>query len=108
MSDKEYLKRDVVQQQEQTWCRISSEGKLEHVDWFFVNQQAAAFDEAGEGGARDHIMTMCKLMVLVRQQTLEKAAQLVTRFADFDNNTAAVIMYDPVRVLQENRKNAAD
>lgn len=97
MSDKDYLKRDVVQQKEQTWCRISDSGKLEHLDWFFVHQQAAAFDEAGEGGARDHVMTMCKLMLLVRQQTLEKTAQLVSRFADFDNNTSAVVMYDPVR-----------
>lgn len=97
MSDKEYLKRDVVEQQEQTWCRISDKGKLEHLDWLFVHQQAAAFDEAGDNGARDNVMTMCKLAVLVRQQTIEKAAQLVSRFADFDNNTSAVVLYDPVR-----------
>lgn len=96
MSDKDYLKRDVVQQQEQTWCRISNDGKLEHLDWFFIYQQASAFDQAGDG-ARDNVMTMCKLAVLVRQQTIEKAAQLVTRFADFDNNTSAVVLYDPVR-----------
>ena len=96
MSDKDYLKRDVVQQQEQTWCRISNDGKLEHLDWFFIHQQASAFDQAGDG-ARDNIMTMCKLAVLVRQQTIEKAAQLVARFGDFDNNTSAVVLYDPVR-----------
>lgn len=96
MSDKDYLKRDVVEHKEQTWCRISNDGVLEHLDWFFVHQQAAAFDQAGDG-ARDNMMTMCKLMVLVRRQTIERTVQLVSRFGDFDNNTSAVVMYDPIR-----------
>ncbi len=98
MSEKEYLKRDVIKQAEQTWCKISTEGKLEYLDWSFVEQQAAAFDVAGEGGVRDQSMTMCKLIVLVRQQTIEKVAHLVTRFGDFNNDAAAVIIYDPTRV----------
>lgn len=96
MSEKEYLKRDVVKHEEQTWCRISTNGKLEHIDWIFVEQQAAQFDVMGDSGARDQTMMMCKLMVLVRQQTVEKCAHLLTRFMAFNNDAAAVIMYDPM------------
>jgi len=53
------------------------------------------FDVVGEAGARDNIMTMCKLMVVTRQQTLERCVHLLTRFATSDNDAAAVIMYDP-------------
>lgn len=97
MSEKEYLKRDPVQQQEQTWCRISTQGVLEYVDWTFVEQQSAQFDIVGESGVRDQTMMMCKLMTSVRKQTLERAARLIERFADFSNDSAAVIIYDPMR-----------
>lgn len=99
MSEKEYLKRDVVKQEEQTWCRISNKGELEYLDWLFIEKQAAQFDLAGESGVRDNTMTMCKLMVAVRQQTLQRACQLLTRYADYNNDAAAVIMYDPVRAM---------
>jgi len=99
MSDKDYLKRDVVQQQEQTWCRVSDDGKLEYIDWLFVQQQAAAFDAAGNVGARDHIMTTCKLLTVVRHQTIEKSIAILARFADYNNDTPAVVMYDPTRVV---------
>lgn len=100
MTEKEYLKREVVQQQEQTWCRMSSDGKLEYLDWAFIEKQSAEFDSAGESGVRNNIMTMCKLAVVVRQQTLERAVQLLTRFTDYNNDAAAVIMYDPFRAAQ--------
>lgn len=95
---KEYLQRDKVQQKEETWCRLSTTGEIEFIDWAFVERQAAAFDQIGESGVRDNIMTMCKLMVVTRQQTLDRVKHLITRFADFNNDAAAVIMYDPVRV----------
>lgn len=95
MSEKDYLKRDVVKEEEQLWCRLSSDGKLEYIDWIFVEKKAIQFDIAGEAGARDNIMTMCKLMAVARQQTLEKCIHLLTRFAASDNDAAAVIMYDP-------------
>lgn len=98
MSEKEYLKRDVVQQKEQTWCKISTAGHLEFLDWTFVEKQAAEFDLVGESGVRSNLMTMCKLAVLVRQQTLEKSIHLLTRFGDFSNDSAAVIIYDPTQV----------
>lgn len=64
MTDKEYLKRDVVQQKEEMWCRLSTKGEIEFIDWAFVERQAAQFDQVGEGGVRDNVMMMCKLMVV--------------------------------------------
>jgi hypothetical protein len=95
MSEKEYLKREVVKQEEQTWCRVGSDGKLEHIDWTFVEQQSAQFDLMGESGARDQTMMMCKLMMLVRQQTIERVTRLVSRFGEYNNEAAAVVVYDP-------------
>lgn len=97
MSEIEYLERDPPKEEEKTWCRLSKEGVLEYVDWTFVEQQATQFDVVGEAGARDNIMTMCKLMVAVRKQTLEKTAQLVSRFAGYNNDAAAVVLYDPTK-----------
>jgi hypothetical protein len=96
MSEKEYLKRDVVKQEEQTWCRITDDGRLEYLDWVFIEQQAALFDQAGSTGVRDNTMTMCKTAVLARQQTLERAVTLLSRFAMYNNDTAAVTFYDPI------------
>jgi len=97
MTDKEYLKRDTIQQKEETWCRLSTAGEIEFIDWAFVERQAAQFDQIGEGGVRDNIMTMCKLMVVTRKQTLDRVKHLITRFADYSNDTAGVTLYDPVR-----------
>lgn len=97
MTDKEYLKRDVVQQKEEMWCRLSTKGEIEFIDWAFVERQAAQFDQVGEGGVRDNVMMMCKLMVVTRQQTLDRVKHLITRFADYSNDTAGVTLYDPVR-----------
>jgi hypothetical protein len=96
MSEKEYLKRDVVKNEEQTWCRITDDGRLEYLDWVFIEQQAALFDQAGSTGVRDNVMTMCKIAVLARQQTLERAVTLLSRFATYSNDTAAVTFYDPI------------
>jgi hypothetical protein len=96
MSEKEYLKRDVVKQEEQTWCRITDDGRLEYLDWVFIEQQAALFDQAGSTGVRDNVMTMCKIAILARQQTLERAITLLSRFATYSNDTAAVTLYDPI------------
>lgn len=92
---KEYLKRDEIKKTEQTWCKIS-ENKIEHLDWIFVEQQALQFDAIGDAGVRDNIMTMCKLLVLVRQQTIDKTIEMLTRFKDSNNDASAVIMYDPL------------
>lgn len=97
MSEKEYLERKVFEQKEQTWCRLADDGRLEYLDWVFIEQQSALFDQTGPTGVRDNIMTMCKLIHAARQQTLEKAAALLSRFAAYSNDTAAVTLYDPIK-----------
>lgn len=99
MSEKEYLTRSTVQQEEQTWCRISDKGELEYLDWTFIEQQALQFDLAGENGARDHTMTMCKLISAARKQTLQRVNVLVNNFAGGSNDAAGVMMYDPVGAI---------
>lgn len=101
MSEKEYLKRDIVKEEEKTWCKIDSEGKLQYLDWEFIAQQASQFDQVGDAGVRDHIMTTCKLITLVREQTLEKVGVLIERFTDSRNDASALVFYDPTQIKIE-------
>ena len=92
---KDYLKRDDVKKTEQTWCKISN-GELEFLDWSFVEQHAQQFDDVGDAGVRDKVMTMCKLLVLVRDQTIDRTITMMARFKETNNDAAAVIIFDPL------------
>jgi len=98
---KEYLKRDEAKPEEKTWCRIGSDGKLEFLDWEFVAQQAVQFDQVGDAGFRDNIMTTCKIIMLAREQTLEKVGVLLERFRDARNDASAIMFYDPTATKLE-------
>lgn len=92
---KEYLKRDEVKKTEHTWCKLSDD-KLEYLDWVFVEQQAQQFDAIGDAGVRDNIMMMCKLLVLVRQQTLDRAVTVLTQFKSYNNDATGIVLHDPL------------
>jgi hypothetical protein len=99
MSGKEYIQKKDAKQEEQTWCRISDAGDLEYMDWTFVEQQAQQFDIAGKNGARDQVMTTCKLLLVTRKETLRRVSTLIGNFADGSNDAASVLLYDPTKAL---------
>lgn len=54
--------------QEKTWCKIDEKGQLEFVDWDIVEELSKQFDKV-QPNLRSEQMLICKLMVLVREQT---------------------------------------
>lgn len=100
-SEKDYLKTVVNDDNEEDyiWCKISDSGELQYIDWLYVKKKSEEFDKAGSDGYRDQMATTCKLMVLSRQQTIEKMMEFMERFFESDNNTPALISYDPTSLV---------
>lgn len=59
--------RVVVPGQEAAWCKINEAGELELIRWDIIEVYAAQYD--ADKNARDQTRVMCKLLVLVRDQT---------------------------------------
>lgn len=81
---------------EEVWCKISPEGQLEHFDWTFVEKTAKEFDAAGAAAQKNNAQIICKLAVLIREQTLQRAANLVTRYAEVPAESSVVMIKDPL------------
>jgi hypothetical protein len=62
-----------VPQQEVAWCKISEAGELEYIRWDVIEANAAQYDE--DKAARDQTRVMCKLLVLVRDQTRKEVTR---------------------------------
>jgi hypothetical protein len=97
MSEKEYLKNEVEKEKDYTWCKISNSGELLHFDWLYIKRKSDEFDKNIDQGIEDENVTMCKLVMLSRQQTVQKMIVFMERFLDYDNNTPAIVSYDPTK-----------
>lgn len=83
-------------QNEEVWCKISPDGRLEHFDWTFVEKTAKEFDTLGPAAQKNHAQIICKLAVLIREQTLQRAASLITRYAEAPAESSVVMIKDPL------------
>ena len=81
---------------EEVWCKISPEGQLEHFDWNFVEKTAREFDSVGPAAQKNNAQIICKLAVLIREQTLQRAANLLTRYAEVPAESSVVMIKDPL------------
>lgn len=52
------------------WAKISDDGKLEVLRWDLIEMFASQYDASSENRSQSHVM--CKLLVLVRNQTREE------------------------------------
>ena len=59
--------RITVTQEDAAWCKINEAGELELIRWDIIEVYAAQYD--ADKNARDQTRVMCKLLVLVRDQT---------------------------------------
>ena len=81
---------------EEVWCKIGPDGELEHFDWAFVEKTAKEFDTLGPAGQKSHSHIICKLAVLIREQTLERTANLINRYAEVPAESSVVMIKDPL------------
>jgi hypothetical protein len=65
--------RVTIPGQEVVWCKISEDNQLEFVRWDIIERYAKQYDE--DINARDQTRVMCKLMVLVRDQTRKEVGR---------------------------------
>ena len=96
MTEVDKIERKEIKVTEESWCRIGGDGELEHLDWIFVEKMAAEFDSAGEHGQKTQTMIMGKLLILVRKQTLERVTKMLAQFEKSNNDTSAVILFNPL------------
>lgn len=81
---------------EEVWCKISPEGQLEHFDWNFVEKTAREFDALSPAATKNNAQIICKLAVLIREQTLQRASDLLTRYAEVPAEASVVMIKDPL------------
>lgn len=65
--------RVAVPQEEAAWCKINEAGELELIRWDIIEVYAAQYD--ADKNARDQTRVMCKLLVLVRDQTRKEVSR---------------------------------
>lgn len=83
-------------EKEEVWCKISPDGGLEHFDWDFVEKTAKEFDTLSPAVPKNNAQIICKLAVLIREQTLQRAASLITRYAEVPAESSVVMIKDPL------------
>jgi hypothetical protein len=88
-----------TENKEEVWCKIGPAGDLEHFDWNFVEKTAKEFDAIGPAGQRSNAHIICKLAVLIREQTLQRAASLINRYAEVPAESSVVMIKDPLEEL---------
>lgn len=65
--------RVTIPGKETVWCKIGEDNQLELIRWDIIEVYAAQYD--ADKNARDQTRVMCKLLVLVRDQTRKEVSR---------------------------------
>lgn len=94
--DFDYLANPTVKNDEQVWCKIGADGTLELFDWEFAEKTAREYDATGPAAPKNTAQIICKLAVLIREQTLQRAAGVLNRYAETSADASVVMIKDPL------------
>lgn len=97
----DFMSKPETQDSEHVWCKISPQGGLELFDWDFVEKTAREFDALGEVAQKSNAHIICKLAVLIREQTLQRAAEALKRYAEVSADASVVMLKDPLENSDE-------
>ena len=92
----DFMSKPDNKEAEYVWCKISPQGGLELFDWEFVEKTAREFDTLGEVAQKSNAHIICKLAVLIREQTLLKAAEAIKRYAEVPAEATVIMLKDPL------------
>lgn len=92
----DFMSKPETKESEHVWCKISPQGGLELFDWEFVEKTAREFDALGEVAQKSNAHIICKLAVLIRDQTLQRAADVIKRYAEVPAEATVIILKDPL------------
>lgn len=91
----DYLKLPEVKQEEEVWCTIGEGGKLDVFKWDFVEKQAAVYDRHPANLPRDNVQIICKLAVLVREQTIENCMRVLGKYKEHTVDSSVIFLKEP-------------
>ena len=92
----DFMSKPETKESEHVWCKISPQGGLELFDWEFVEKTAREFDALGEVAQKSNAHIICKLAVLIREQTLQRAADTLRRYAEVPADANVIMLKDPL------------
>lgn len=92
----DFFERTETKEEEKVWCKIGPDGNLELFEWEYVEKLAQEFDNLGQIAQKSNAHLICKLAVLIRKQTLEKAADLMLKYKDSPADATTVMFKDPL------------
>lgn len=95
-TDFDFISRPETQEEEKIWCKISPEGELELFEWEYVEKLAREFDALGQSAQKSHAHVICKLAVLIRKQTLERATEVLLKYRDASADASTIMLKDPL------------
>lgn len=96
-ADFDYLENPAVTKtEEETWCKIGPEGKLDYFDWAFVEKTAKEFDAVGPIAQKNNAQIICKLAVLIREQTINRCVDVLNKYSVVPATAATVMLKDPL------------
>ena len=81
---------------ERVWCKIGIKGDLELLDWDYVEQQAREYDAIDPLQPKSNAHVISKLCVLVREQTLQRAQEVLGAFSKHPQFSSAVLLKNPL------------
>jgi hypothetical protein len=92
----DYISQPETQEEEKVWCKISPEGELELFEWDYVEKIAREFDGLSPVAKKSNAHVICKLAVLVRKQTLERAAEVLLKYHSGPADASTIMLRDPL------------
>lgn len=92
----DYISQPETQEDEKVWCKINPEGELELFEWDYVEKIAREFDGLGAAAKKSNAHVICKLAVLIRKQTLERAAEVLLKYHSTSAEASTIMLRDPL------------
>lgn len=90
----DFISRPEVKDEETVWCKIGTDGELEMFDWEYVEKLAREYDMLSAATQKPNAHIICKLAVLIRKQTLERAAQVLLKYQQVPAEASTVVLKD--------------
>ena len=95
-TDFDFISRPEVKEEERVWCRIGTDNELELFDWEYVESLAREYDALSAAAKKSNAHIICKLAVLIRKQTLERAAEVILKYQSVSAEATTVMLKDPL------------
>lgn len=92
----DYISQPETKEEEKVWCKISPEGELELFEWDYVEKIAREYDTLSLATKKSNAHIICKLAVLIRKQTLERAAEALLKYQSTSADASTIMLRDPL------------